>query len=157
MIAAPPITRAVDPGNRHHADIFTVGSVGRRTEEAGNDRRQAVGKHRTMQARVADQIALNDIGGHHQMPHVLGNHHQRGGQYGEDSKPLKARSVESRQREPMRLGDRGGIDHAHHKRQRIAHQHADQDRDNRRSRGTARIRTPSPPGHHRDNNGFTVR
>ena len=29
-------------------------------------------------------------------PHVLGNHHQRGGQYGEDSKPLKARSVESR-------------------------------------------------------------
>lgn len=131
MIAAPPITSAVDPGNRHHADIFTVGSVGRRTEEAGNDRRQAVGKHRTMQARVADQIALNDIGGHHQMPHVLGNHHQRGGQYGEDSKPLKARSVESRQREPMRLGDRGGIDHAHHKRQRIAHQHADQDRDNR--------------------------
>lgn len=75
MIAAPPITSAVDPGNRHHADIFTVGSVGRRTEEAGNDRRQAVGKHRTMQARVADQIALNDIGGHHQMPHVLGNHH----------------------------------------------------------------------------------
>jgi dihydrofolate reductase len=32
-----------------------------RAEEAGNDRRQAIGKHRTMQARVADQIAFDDI------------------------------------------------------------------------------------------------
>ena len=73
-------------------------------------------------------------------------------------KPLKARSVESRQREPMRLGNRGGIDHAHHKRQRIAHQHADQDRDNRQEAAEQHgSEHRHRQGHHRDNNGFTVR
>ena len=110
-----------------------------------------------MQTRVADQIALNDIGGHHQVPDVLSNHHQRGGQNGEDSKPLKARRVEGRQREPVRLGDRGGIDHAHHKRQRIAHQHTNQDWNNRQEAAEQhRTKYRHRQRYHRNNNGFAV-
>lgn len=40
----------VNAGNRHDADVLAVRGVRRRTEEAGDHRRQAVSKHRTMQA-----------------------------------------------------------------------------------------------------------
>ena len=111
-----------------------------------------------MQARVADQIAFDDISRYYQVTDVLGNHHQRSGQNGEDGEPFKTRLVEGWQREPVRFGDRGGIDHAHHKRQRIAHQNANQDRDNRQEAAEQdRTKHRHRQGHHRDNNGFTVR
>ena len=78
-----------------------------------------------MQARIADQIIFDDIGRHHQMSNVFGDHHQRGGQNGENRKPFKARGVEGRQREPVGIGDGRGIDDAHHEGERVADQHAD--------------------------------
>lgn len=65
MIAAPPMTRTVDTGNRHHADVLTVGGVRRRTKETGDNGREAVGKHRAVQTRVADQVTFNDVCRHH--------------------------------------------------------------------------------------------
>ena len=64
------------------------------------------------------------------MADVLSNHHQRGRQNGENGEPFKARG-EGWQREPVRLGNRGGIHNAHHEGERVTRQHADQDRDNR--------------------------
>ena len=65
-----------------------------------------------MQARIADQIFFDDIGRDYQMSNVLGDHHKRGGENGENRKPFKARGVECRQREPVGLGDGRGIDEA---------------------------------------------
>ncbi|MNS97312.1 hypothetical protein D3C72_1316380 [compost metagenome] len=84
-----------------------------------------------MQARVTEQVFFDDIRSHHQVADVLGDHHQRRRQDGEDGEPFKTRGVERRQREPVRLADRGQIHHAHKERQRIPYQHTDQDRDNR--------------------------
>lgn len=67
MIAAPPITRAVDAGDRHYADILTVSRVWRGAEETRDDGGETVGKHGAMQARVADQVALHDVRRHHQV------------------------------------------------------------------------------------------
>ena len=68
MIAAPPITRTVDAGNRHHADIFTVGGVWRRSKETGDDGGETVRKHGTVQARVADQVTFDNVCRHHRWP-----------------------------------------------------------------------------------------
>ncbi len=68
MIAAPPITRAVDAGDRHYADILTVSRVWRGAEETRDDGGETVGKHGAMQARVADQVALHDVRRHHRWP-----------------------------------------------------------------------------------------
>lgn len=57
---------------------------------------------------------------------VLSNHHQRGRQNSENGEPFKARGVEGWQREPVRLGNRGGIHNAHHEGERVTRQHADQ-------------------------------
>lgn len=45
MIAAPPITQAVDAGDRHYADILTVSRVWRGAEETRDDGGETVGKH----------------------------------------------------------------------------------------------------------------
>ena len=44
----------VDAGNRHHADVLTVGGVWRRAEETGDDGGETVRKHGAVQTRVAD-------------------------------------------------------------------------------------------------------
>ena len=44
----------VDAGNRHHANVLTVGGVWRGAEETGDNGREAVRKHGAVQARIAD-------------------------------------------------------------------------------------------------------
>ena len=111
-----------------------------------------------MQPGIADQIFFNDIRRHHQVADVLGNHHQRSGQNGEDSKPFKARGVERRQGKPVRLGDRRSVDNAHHERERVADQHADQNRDNgHKTAKQHRTEDRHRQRHHRNNDGFAVR
>lgn len=78
MIAAPPITRAVDAGDRHYADILTVSRVWRGAEETRDDGGETVGKHGAMQARVADRVALHDVRRHH-----------RGGRRAQQSPPAR--------------------------------------------------------------------
>ena len=111
-----------------------------------------------MQTRVADQVALHDVRRHHQVANVLRNYHQRGRQNGENGEPFKAWGVESWQREPVRLGNRGGIHNAHHEGERVTRQHADQDRDNRHKAaeedGTEYRHAQR---HQRNNNGFRIR
>ena len=54
IIAAPPITRAVDAGDCHHADVLTVRGIWRGSEETGDDGGETVRKHGAVQTRVAD-------------------------------------------------------------------------------------------------------
>ena len=121
----------VNAGDRHYADVFAVRGVRRRAEETRDYRRQTVGKHRTMQARIANQIFFHDICRYHQVPDVFSDDHQRCWQDGQNGNPFKTRRVKRRQREPVGLRNRRSVHNAHHEGERITGQHPDQNRDNR--------------------------
>ncbi|MNP58468.1 hypothetical protein D3C76_1533850 [compost metagenome] len=92
------------------------------------------------------------------MANVLGNHHQCRRQNGENRKPLKARGIEGWQGKPVGLRDRGSIDNAHREGERIARQHANQDRDNRHKATEQHgAKDRHAQRYQRDDNGFGIR
>ena len=63
--------RAVYAGNGHDAHVFTICRIRRRTDQAGQDVGQAVGKERAVQARVLDEVAADDVASDEKMAQVF--------------------------------------------------------------------------------------
>ena len=84
-----------------------------------------------MQARVANQIFLHDVGRNHQMTDMLGNDHQRRRQNRQHRHPLEARCIEGWQGKPRGFHHATPVNDAHKGREQIACHHTHQNRDDR--------------------------
>ena len=121
--------RTIYAGNGHDAHVFTIRRIRRRTDQAGQDVGQAVGKERPVQARVLDEVAADDIAGDEEMAQVFSQDDEQGRHDHHDSAEIEFRLIEGRKGEPGHFLDMGPIDDAHEKRQDIAGNDADEDGD----------------------------
>ena len=119
--------RAVYAGNGHDAHVFTICRIRRRTDQAGQDVGQAVGKERAVQARVLDEVAADDIAGDEEVAQVFCQDDEQGRHDHHDGTEIKFWFVEGRDGKPRHFLDMGPVDDAHEEGQDIPSDDADED------------------------------
>src|SRR5512133_883030 len=122
---------AVDLGDGHDADVLAVGGVGGGAHQARQHVGDAVAQQGAVQAGILHQVLAHDVPGHHQVAHMLRQHHQRRGQDDEDGLQVVGGRVERGHLEPGRQAHRLEVHHAEAEGDHVARDDAQQHGDHR--------------------------
>lgn len=120
---------AVNLGDCHNADVFAIGSVRSCTGKAADNVRKAVGEQRTGQARILNQVAVNNVAGYYEMADMLGQNNECCRSDNHDSVDIENRSVEMRYLEPGCVDYRLEVDDTHDSSKNITADNAEENRD----------------------------
>lgn len=101
---------AVNLGDCHNADVFTVGSVRSCAGKAADNIGKAVGEQRTGQARILNQVAVYNVARYYEMADVLSQYNECCRSNNHNSVDIENRSVEMRYLEPGSVDYRLEVD-----------------------------------------------
>ena len=119
---------AVNLGDGHNADVFTVGGVRGCAGKAADDVGKTVSKEGAGQARVLDEVAVDDVACNNKMTDVLSQYDEGCRSDNHNGIEVEDRRIEMRQLEPRRVDDGLEVDHAHEGCEDIAADNAEENR-----------------------------
>lgn len=120
---------AVNLGNCHNADVFTIGSVRSCASKAADNVGKAVGEQGSGQARILNQVAVNNVAGYYEMADMLSQNNECGRSNNHNSVDIENRSVEMRYLEPGSVDYRLEVDDTHDSCKNITADNAEENRD----------------------------
>ena len=120
---------AVNLGDCHNADVFTVGSVRSCAGKAADNVGKTVSEQRTGQARILNQVAVNNVAGYYEMADVLSQYNECGRSYNHNSVDIENWSVEMWYLEPGSVDYRLEVDDTHDSCKNITADNAEENRD----------------------------
>ena len=120
---------AVNLGNCHNADVFTIGGVRSCAGKAADNIGKAVGEQRTGQARILNQVAVYNVAGYYEMADVFSQNNECCRSNDHNSVDIENRSVEMRYLEPWCIDYRLEVDYTHDSCKNITADNAEENRD----------------------------
>lgn len=120
---------AVNLGDCHNADVFTVGSVRSCAGKAADNIRKAVSKQGTREAWILNQVAVYNVARYYEMADMLSQYNECGRSYNHNSVDIENRSVEMRYLEPGSVDYRLEVDDTHDSCKNITADNAEKNRD----------------------------
>ena len=120
---------AVNLGDCHNADVFTVGSVRSCAGKAADNVGKAVCEQGSGQARILNQVAVNNVAGYYEMADVLSQYNECCRSDNHNSVDIENRSVEMRYLEPGSVNYRLEVDDTHDGCKNITADNAEENRD----------------------------
>lgn len=121
---------AVNLGDCHNADVFTVGSVRSCAGKAADNVGKTVCEQRTGQAGILNQVAVNNVAGYYEMADMLSQNNECCRSDNHDSVDIENRSVEMRYMEPGSVNYWLEVDDTHNGCKNITTDNAEENRDN---------------------------
>ena len=120
---------AVNLGDCHNADVFTIGGVRSCAGKAADNVGKAVGEQGTGQARILNQVAVNNVACYYKVADMLSQNNEccRSNDY--NSVDIENRSVEMRYLEPGSVDYRLEVDDTHDCGKNITADNAEENRD----------------------------
>ena len=119
---------AVDLGDGHNADVFTVGGVRRCAGKAADDVGKTVGEEGAGKARVLNEVTVDDVAGNDQMADVLSEDDEGCRSDNHNRIEVEDWCIKMRQLEPRCVDDGLKVDHAHEGGEDIAADNAEENR-----------------------------
>ena len=120
---------AVNLGDCHNANVFTIGSVRSCAGKAADNVGKAVGEQRTGQARILNQVAVNNVACYYEMADMLSQNNECCRSNDHNSVDIENRSVEMRHLEPGSVNYRLEVDDTHDSCKNITADNAEENRD----------------------------
>lgn len=115
-------------GDGEDADVFTVGCIRCRAEEAREHRRETVTEERAVKAGIFRQVFVYDIACYDQVADMFDDYDECGRQDDGDRTEIERRCVDRRHCEPRGILHRCQVDHAHEEGECITADNTDEDR-----------------------------
>ena len=120
---------AVNLGNCHNADVFTIGGVRSCAGKAADNVGKAVGEQGTGQARILNQVAVYNVAGYYEMADMFSQNNECCRSNDHNSVDIENRSVEMRYLEPWGIDYRLEVDDTHDSCKNITADNAEENRD----------------------------